>query len=265
MGYVRSKILENKAVVLLLVLAGFFITNTLIAELVGIKIFSIESTFGFTPLNISLFGTSGLGFNLTAGVILWPVVFVMTDIINEYFGPKIVKRLSYTTVALVFYAFLMIYGTIQLAPNDWWAYESGLSPTDPENSISNMNLAFGKVMGQGMKIIIASMVAFIIGQIIDAVVFQKIKEKTGEGKIWLRATGSTLFSQFIDSFVVLIVAFYILSDWDLERVLAIGTMNYIYKFVLAILMTPVIYLVHFAIDKWLGEKLANQLKHEAKE
>lgn len=254
---------NNKSKLLLLILAGFFLTNTIIAEIVGIKIFSLEKTLGYTPFDWTILGTSGLGFNLTAGVLLWPVVFVMTDIINEYFGSKIVRLLSYFTIILVFYAFIMIYGTMQLSPNDWWALESGLDSQNPADSISNMDLAFVKVMGQGTKIIIASMVAFLVGQIVDVFIFHKIKKATGEGKIWLRATGSTLVSQFIDSYVVLIIAFYFLSDWDLTRVLAIGTVNYIYKFIIAILLTPVIYLAHHIIDGWLGHSLAERMKVNA--
>jgi len=79
----------------------------------------------------------------------------------------------------------------------------------------------------------------------------------------LRATGSTLVSQWIDSYIVLLIAFYIGADWDIGRVLAIGTVNYIYKFVISILLTPVIYLAHQLIDNYLGKDLAEELKSEA--
>ncbi|NNF35077.1 MAG: queuosine precursor transporter, partial [Saprospiraceae bacterium] len=133
----------------------------------------------------------------------------------------------------------------------------------PENSISNMNVAFQKIMGQGLWIIIGSMVAFLVGQIVDVWVFHGIKKRTGEKKVWLRATGSTLVSQFIDSFIVLFIAFYIGADWDLIRVLAIGMVNYSYKFLMAVLLTPAIYLAHFIIDNYLGEETAHQMKEEA--
>ena len=109
------------------------------------------------------------------------------------------------------------------------------------------------------------MVAFLIGQIIDVATFHRIKKITGESKVWLRATGSTLVSQFIDSFVVLIIAFHIGSDWDLTRVFAIGTVNIIYKFTVAILLTPLIYLAHEVIDKYLGDELSTSMKAEAAE
>lgn len=257
----KPKVMEKKHR-LFLILGGFFITNTLVAEFIGVKIFSLEASLGFDPLNLKLFGVDGLGFNLTAGVMLWPVVFVMTDVINEYFGKKGVRMLSNMAVVLILYAFLMFFLGINLAPNHWWQFQSGLHP-DSAQSINDMDLAFRKIFGQGLWIIVGSLVAFLVGQIVDVLVFHRIKRFTGEGKIWLRATGSTLVSQFIDSYIVLIIAFYIGADWDLVRVLAIGTVNYIYKFVLAVVLTPSIYLGHYLIEKYLGADLAHQLKAEA--
>ena len=256
-------LLGSKPIKLFVMLAGFFVANTLIAEFIGMKIFSLERTIGIQALSLSMFGVDGLGFDLTAGVLLWPVVFVMTDIINEYYGQRSVRLLSYLAIALVVYAFIAIYGSIQLTPNEWWQSQSGLLTTDPAMQVSDMDIAYRKIFGQGLWIIIGSMVAFLVGQIVDVTVFHKIKRVTGEDKIWLRATGSTLVSQFIDSFVVLIIAFYIGSDWDLGRVLAIGSMNYIYKFVVAIALTPVIYAAHYLIDSYLGVDTATTMKSEA--
>jgi len=251
---------RDKKNILYFVLAGFFIANTLIAEFVGVKIFSLEQTLGFDSFDWTLFGVNGLGFNLTAGVMLWPVVFVMTDIINEYYGTKGVKRLSYFAVFLVVYAFIMVYLSMWVSPNTWWDIESGLLQTP---KLTSMDTAYNAVFGQGLWIIIGSMVAFLVGQLTDVFVFHKIKKWTGDKKIWLRATGSTLVSQFIDSYIVLIIAFYIGSDWDLVRVIAIGTVNYFYKFGMAIILTPIIYLAHYFIDRYLGTTLATELKEEA--
>lgn len=255
--------LNNKSQILFIILAGFFISNALIAEFIGVKIFSLEETFGFKAFDWKIFGNEGLGLNLTAGVILWPLVFVMTDVINEYYGIRGVKFLSYLTVLIIIYAFVMVYLAIELSPNSWWTEISGIDESDPTMSLSNMNLAFRKIFGQGLWIIIGSLVAFLVGQILDVKIFQRIKSWTGEKKIWLRATGSTLISQFIDSYIVLIIAFYIGADWELSRVLAIGTVNYLYKFVMAIGLTPLIYLAHYFIDNYLGVDLANKLKTEA--
>ena len=253
---------KDRSFILFLILGGFFIANALVAEFIGVKIFSLEESLGFEPFSFSFFGTEGLGFNLTAGVLLWPVVFVMTDVINEYYGQRGVRFLSYLAVGLIIYSFVMIFLAIRLSPNEWWAIESGIS-SDKSLSVDNMDLAFSKIFGQGLWIIVGSLVAFLVGQLLDVVIYHKIRKWTGEKKVWLRATGSTLVSQFVDSYVVLIIAFYMGADWELGRVLAIGTVNYIYKFLMAIGLTPIIYLAHSLIDSFLGNNLAAQLKKQA--
>ena len=258
-----NNIFDNKVNRLFFFLGGIFITNALVAEFMGVKIFSLEQSLGFEPRNWTLFGVEGLGFNLSAGVLLWPVVFIMTDVINEYFGKRGVKILSYFTVGLILFAFLMIFFAISLSPNVWWQTESGMLGDDPRRHISDMDLAFRRIFGQGLWIIVGSLVAFLVSQFVDVVTFQKIKQATGGKKVWLRATGSTLVSQFIDSFVVLFIAFYIGADWDAVRVLALGLVGYLYKFIVAVSLTPVIYLVHDLIDKYLGEEVAEAMKLKA--
>lgn len=250
------KIKESKRNVLFLVLGAFFIANAIIAEFIGVKIFSLEQTLGFDPFNLQLWGGE-YSFNMTAGVLLWPVVFVMTDIINEYFGKHGVRLFSYIAAALIAYSFLMVYMAIQLTPADFWKIKE-----TTEGPLSMQN-AYTQIFGQGLWIIIGSLVAFLFGQMIDVYVFHYLKMKTGEKALWLRATGSTLVSQFIDSFVVLFIAFYIGADWSLSLVLAIGVVNYMYKFTVAVLLTPLLYLLHQAIDAYLGKELAQQMTTEA--
>lgn len=254
---------SNKTFKLFVILGGFFVINATVAQFIGVKIFSFEKTFGMDPFSISMFGQDGLGFNLTAGVVLWPVVFIMTDVINEYFGMKSVRVLSYLTIGLILYAFVMVYFAIGLSPSDWWQFESGKLDPVEANHLPDMNLAYNKVMGQGTWIIAGSMIAFFIGQIIDVAIFHRIKKWTGERYVWLRATGSTLVSQFIDSYVVLFIAFYFGADWSLPMIFAIGTMNLIYKFVVAIVLTPAIYLAHDLIDRYLGKELSEKMRAEA--
>lgn len=244
---------------LFLGLGGFFVTNALVAEFIGTKIFSLEKTIGIDPVQWNVFGHP-LNFDLTAGVLLWPVVFVMTDIINEYYGKKGVRRLSYLTAGLLVYSFIMIRLAMNLSPNSWWEKES-----QSALGLSNMNMAFNAVFGQGLMIILGSLVAFLVGQIVDATLFKWLKKRTGSKGIWIRATGSTLISQLIDSYVVLFIAFYFGSDWSAERVLAIGTMNYFYKLLVALVMIPILYAVHYLIDLYLGKSLAEKMMQEAVE
>ncbi|MDB4107896.1 queuosine precursor transporter [Bacteroidia bacterium] len=251
-------ILNKKENKLFLILSGFFIANALIAEFIGIKIFSLENTLGIDSLRYKLFGEE-MSFNLTAGVVLWPVVFVMTDIINEYYGTKGVRFLSYLTVGLISFAFVAVYASIHLAPAQWWVGSAS------DSGVPNFQMAFAKIFGQGLWIILGSLVAFLIGQIVDVAVFQRLKKITGDKKVWLRATGSTLVSQFIDSFVVLIIAFKLGADWSWSLVLAVGFNNYFYKFFVAVVLTPVIYLAHHFIDMYLGPELSDKMKTQAGE
>ncbi len=260
-----KQIISHKPTRVFLILGGIFISNALLAEVIGVKIFSLERTLSLPQLNASIFGEM-LSLNLTAGVMIWPVVFVLTDIINEYYGRKGVKFLTYLTVCLIAFAFFVFMGSIWLAPADFFV-------TSKQGSgVPDMQQAYKAILGQGANIIVASLVAFILGQLVDVFSFQRIKKVTGEKMIWLRATGSTIISQFIDSFVVLFVAFYLGSRinpqpgdlvWPLKLVLAVCIVNYIYKFIIAILMTPVIYWVHSIIEKYLGHEVAAKMKKEA--
>lgn len=249
---------ESKRTILFLILGSFFIANAIIAEFVGVKIFSVEGTLGIPPFAIKLFGDT-YSFNMTAGVLLWPIVFIMTDIINEYFGKNGVRLFSYIAAGLISYAFIMVYASIHTAPATFWVIKETV------NGPLNMQDAFGSIFGQGLWIIVGSLVAFLFGQLIDVYVFHYIKLKTGNKALWLRSTGSTIVSQFIDSFVVLIIAFYIGGNWPLKLVLAVGVVNYIYKFTIAALLTPLLYVLHAVIDNYLGKELAEKMMEEAAE
>lgn len=252
-----NKILSDKPTKLFLAITAFFVANALIAECIGGKIFSLEKLLGIPPFNFTIFGQSGLAFNLTCGVLLWPLEFVITDIVNEYYGPKSVRRISYTAVVLILYAFVMFYAAMEIPPADFWIL-SGI-----DKGVANMQLAFGSIFGQGMWIIMGSLTAFLLSQIVDVTVFHKIKKATGEKWVWLRATGSTLISQMVDSFVVLFIAFKIGNGWSWQLVLAIAVVNYCYKFTMAILLTPLIYLLEKKIESYLGKEVAQKMKREA--
>src|SRR5688572_8178254 len=247
--------LAKKRNTLFIILSGIFITNALLAELVGVKIFSGEGTLGFNPAHLNILGFT-MDFNLTAGAVIWPVVFITTDLVNEYFGKPGVKQISYLTAGLIAYAFLVIFISIHLAPADFWR-----TSLDPNGNPFNMDVAFNKIFGQGQRIIIGSLTAFLLGQLVDVFVFQQLRKATGSKMLWLRATGSTLVSQLIDSFVVLFIAFY--GVFPTEQIIAIGITNYIYKFTVAIVLSPLIYLGHSMIDRYLGKEQAERISSEA--
>jgi queuosine precursor transporter len=250
---------EQKKQRLFLLLCGIFLTNALIAEIIGMKIFSVETLLEIPPAQI-LIGGARLDFNMTAGVLNWPVVFITSDIINEYFGRKGVKRISFLTAGFIVYMFVTVFFATKLPPAQFWL---DINSTDSQGNMFNINDAFYRIFNQGMGIMIGSITAFLIGQLLDVSVFRWLRRKTGTKFIWLRATGSTLFSQLVDSFVVIGVAFYIFGNWELSQVFSVGTINYLYKGAVAILMTPLLYIAHYVIDAYLGKDYAEALSHQA--
>ena len=252
-------IIKDKSTRLFLILSGFFIANVIIAEVVGVNLFSLEETLGMAPANLTLLGESGLGFTLSAGTLTWPIVFIMTDIINEYYGFRGVKFLSILTAAIIGFAFIVFYAAIHLAPDNYWI------GSQKQNGVPDMQAGYAQILGQGMSIIFASLTAFLVGQMADATVFKKIKIITGEKGIWMRATLSTLVSQLIDTFVVGYIYLYFSIGFSFPRVTAIGLTGYSYKFIVAIICTPLVYLAHNLIESYLGKSKAAEMKRAALE
>ncbi|HNR22821.1 MAG TPA: queuosine precursor transporter [Steroidobacteraceae bacterium] len=248
---------DQRGTRLFLALAGFFLTNALLAEFVGVKIFALEATLGAEPFHWQLFGVGGT-LNFTAGVLLWPFVFIMTDVINEYFGIRGVRFISWLAVGCISYAFIAAYVAISLAPAGFWL------DTHAALGVPDVQRAFALIFGQGMWTIGGSLVAFMIGQLIDVLIFHRIRQLTGERFVWLRATGSTAVSQLIDSFIVLYIAFVLgPQQWPMGQFLAVGTVNYAYKMGAAIALIPLLYVSRAGIERYLGRTEADRLRREA--
>jgi len=250
-------ILRSRPARLFIVLTALFITNAMIAEFVGVKIFALEDTLGLPPFDWRLFGQSG-SLSFTAGVMLWPIVFIMTDVINEYFGVRGVRFISWLAVAFISYAFLFAYLAINLAPAGWWV------TVGSERGVPDMQAAFASIFGQGLWTIGGSITAFMIGQLIDVAIFHRILQVTGEKFVWLRATASTAVSQLVDSFVVLYIAFVLgPQHWPTRLFLAVGTVNYCYKMAMAVVLIPLLYIGRRLIQGYLGAETAERLRAHA--
>ena len=252
-----AHLLHDRATRLFIALAAFFCVNAVLAEFIGVKIFALEDTLGIAPMEWNLFGRSG-SLNFTAGTLLWPIVFVFTDVINEFYGKRGVRAISWIAVALILYAFLFAFAAIHLAPAGWWVDAA------KDQGVPDYQKAYAAVFGQGLWTIAGSVVAFLLGQLIDVSVFHRIRRLTGERLVWLRATGSTAVSQLVDSFVVLYIAFVLgPQQWPTSLFLAVSTINYAYKMLAAVALIPLIYLMRRAITAYLGTERAARLREAA--
>ncbi len=203
-------------------LAGFFITNAIVAELIGGKL-------------VQFFGL----FTQSIGIILWPVIFLLTDLINEYYGKDGVRKLTYITVGLISFTFILLTIALNIPATSF-------SPVSDNN--------FRVVFGQSQWIIVGSIIAFLCSQLIDVYVFWAFKKVTGNKHIWLRATGSTLVSQLVDTFVVQYIAFVLPGKWLFSDFLVNASWGYAFKLLVALALIPMIYLGHYLIGKFLNKK-----------
>lgn len=251
-------ILADKATRLYLVLGGFFVANALIAEMIGVKLFQLETLLGLPKADFSLLGQDHLSFVLSVGVLPWPIVFIMTDVVNDYYGVRGVRFLTLLTAGLITFAFVVLYLAIRMpAEVGWWVGSSA------GQGVPDMQAAFAAIFGQGMNIIVGSLTAFVVGQLVDAFSFRAIKRVTGDRRIWLRATGSTVISQLIDSVVVTYVAFWIFKDMSFAMATALVLTAYTYKLLVAVLSTPLVYVVHAGVERYLGKERAQRMREAA--
>jgi uncharacterized integral membrane protein (TIGR00697 family) len=231
---------------LYLLLSAFFVGNAFLAELTGAKIFSAGDLLTQGDLTNAPQWLASL--NMSVGVLIWPLVFITSDIMNEYFGREGVRKISFITAILITYALLFLMAANALPPASFWL-ENNRSM--PDGSGFDINYAYRTVLGQSANIIIGSLTAFLVSQLVDAYTFHYIKKITNHRHLWLRATGSTVISQVIDSFLIVFVAFYLLGNWSVSEVIQVASLQYAYKVGLAILLTPVIYGMHWIIDRYL--------------
>jgi uncharacterized integral membrane protein (TIGR00697 family) len=244
---------ETLLVLLCSLFIGFFVT----AELLGAKLWRF-TLFGLSPAKLGL--SDSAEFVATTGILAFPLTFVLTDVINEYFGRRVVRLFTIAAVAVN----VILQAVVQVAIR-----VPAVSFT-PGVAAETVQSAYALALGQSWAIVAASLVAFLIGQWLDAAVFTLLRRRTGGKLLWLRSQGSTVVSQLIDTFVVIGLAFVAIptltgsgSPWGVGQAFEVSLTNYVYKFAIAVASTPVLYLVHGLVASWLGRDLAEELAHAA--
>ncbi len=229
---------------LFVVCAAIFLTALVVAEATAAKLFVVAAL----PRPLVLLGETFGSVVMTAGVIAFPVTFIVTDLVNEYFGKSGIRFLTLVGMAMIVFEYGLVQAAMHVPP-------ASFSPV-PE-------AAFDAVFGASGWIILGSLMAYLVGQFVDIALFHWLRGLTGGRLLWLRATGSTVGSQFLDTFVVLFVAFYLPGVMSLQTVVAVTLFNYGYKFVVAVAITPLIYGAHWVMDRYLGLPLAHALTEAA--
>jgi queuosine precursor transporter len=203
-------------------LTAIFVTCLLIADITGSKFFH----FGLFTIGSYTFVTH------SAGMLSFPITFLLTDLVNEYYGKRGARRMTYIGLAMAALAFLLIVAARKLPP------ASG-SPIPQET--------FEAVFAMSNRLYIASLTAYFFGQLADIFLFGVLKRLTAGRMVWLRATGSTVVSQALDSFLVSTILLYGVArpdgtPWGLPDIMEVAATGYILKFFIAVGLTPVIYL-----------------------
>lgn len=207
-------------------LCALFVTCLLVADLTGPKFFHFE-----------LFRVGGYVFvTHSVGMLSFPVVFLLTDLLNEYYGRKGARRVTWIAAGCAVLASLLVFAARKM-------------PADAGSPIPQP--AFEAVFAQSNRLYLASLTAFVAGQLADIWVFDRVKRATSGRLVWLRATGSTVISQALDSLLVSSILLYGAARpdgraWTPAAILEVAATGYVLKFLIAIALTPLIYL-----GRWL--------------
>lgn len=225
---------SGAAQTLYLWLSAFFVTALLLANITGVKLFRLE---------LDVLGRT-VPVDHTAGMLSFPITFLLTDLLNEFYGRRGARRVVCIAFVMGAVAFGLIWISRQLpvleAPGTA-TYE-----------------AYENIFGAAALMYIASLAAFLIGSMLDIFLFGVFKRTTGNRLIWLRATGSTVISQLFDSLLVAVLFFTVLQGFTggtamgMAEAAQIGMTGYVLKFVLAVALTPLIYLGRWMIREYVG-------------
>jgi hypothetical protein len=167
------------------------------------------------------------GHNFSAGIIPFPLTFVLTDVVNEFYGTEGARRLTFVGLGAAVFVWLVITLALHL-------------PASPDSPIPDT--VFQAAFGTSARLYVASLSAYVIGQLLDISIFRALRRATGHRLLWLRATGSTVLSQMIDSFTVSFV--FLAGTRSLGFITHNAANNYVGKLIMAVLLTPVIYAIH---------------------
>ncbi|MGV3624810.1 MAG: queuosine precursor transporter [Archangium sp.] len=212
---------------LFLTLAALFTTSLVVGDIIGGKLMAVP-----------FFGTVQL---LSVGFIPFPITFLLTDLLNEFYGKSAARTVTLVGLGMALFTLLML--TLAVAapwhPVTQAADWKGLTPAP-----------YDAVFASGTRILIASMVAYLFAQLLDIAIFHRLKRLTAGRMLWLRATGSTVVSQLIDTIVIQSLVWN--EQLEVTKLTGLIIASWLGKLIIAVLLTPLIYAGHAVVERWLG-------------
>lgn len=212
---------------LFLFLACLFVTSLLVGDLIGGKLYETE--------------VGGLMLIISVGMIPFPIVFLLTDLINEFYGARVARFVTLVGFVMAWFTILVLI-VAGLVP--WAPFTQGPDWTGVRQA------SFDNIFASSRKILICSTVAYLLGQLIDIFIFHALRRRLKGRFLWLRATGSTVVSQFLDTVVINLLVWY--GTMPLSNLVSIMATSYLVKLVTAIGLTPLIYGGHALVERGLG-------------
>ncbi len=228
----KDKLLAHR---IYLLLSALFITSLVVSNLI------FQKFFYWHPIDIDIFGTNL--FEISVGILPYPITFLITDLISEIYGKKAANQVVVTGVFASLFSMLIIYTANAVPATSWSPVSDGL---------------FTTVFGNTAIAVLASMLAYLFAQFIDIQIYHFWKRLTKGKHLWLRNNFSTFFSQFVDTCTILLLlcAFEIIA-WD--RFLGLLTAGFLFKILIAALDTPFLYLGVFLFRKRFKLKVNEEI------
>jgi len=190
-----------------LTIVALYVTSLITANLLAVKVLA----FGVWVTD--------------AGLLTFPIAYIVGDVLTEVYGWRAARRAIWLAFGMSALAALTFWLVQQAPPADAWPNQE----------------AFEAVLGFVPRIVLASLCGFLVGQLLNAWVLVRIKERTLESRLWLRLLGSTAVGEFADTLVFCTIAFYgVLTGWSFVNYVVTG---YVYKVAVEALVLPVTYRV----------------------
>ena len=220
----KDKLLAQRIYMLL---GALFITSLVVSNLI------FQKFFYWHPFNVEIFGANL--FEISVGILPYPITFLITDLISEIYGKKNANQVVITGIFASIFSLLII-----LIADSVPAIAN--SPVD--------DVLFTKVFGQSAIAVFASMTAYLFAQFIDIQIYHFWKRLTKGKHLWLRNNFSTWFSQFIDTFsILMLLCFFEVLPWESFSGLLIS--GFLFKVLVAAIDTPFLYIgVHLFRKKF---------------